>query len=1339
MYVKGSKGIIRHLILVVTLVISFGLFGSLGAQDVTPTPTPTDVSPTLVPTDAPTEPPTVAPTDVPPTLAPTDVPPTDVPPTLAPTDVPTDTQPTVAPTDAPTQDTSIQMTPTDVLPTDVPTQDTTTPVTPTDTATQDVTADVTETATPEVTAAPTVASEPPVFNFADGTTFTVDPTQPMVVQGTVSDSLGMVTVMGVSASGTITLTTTPPTETSAPFTTLVTVSYTPAADFSGQDNALLTAINQAGVQATITLSFNIAPPVTPTLIPTPSVEPMKELIIQYNPSDSEETIQAMLASINAVEEDRLPQIGAMRILVPESISQPSMAMATMQSTSMAQLAGISHAEVNSMYHLSYTPNDQLLPQQWGMSNTTGGIYASYAWDIANRRGAGVVVAVVDSGVDLQHPDLASQIVRGGWDFYNDDSNPDDDIGHGTHVAGIIAAQANNRGVGVAGVAFGAKILPIKVCGELGCPVYFIAEGIIYAVDKGARIINISLGGIEDSTTLHGAVNYALSHNVVVVAAAGNTGCVYLPDPSVCPNTVEYPAFYPGVISVGAHDSNGDTWNFNDPASIPPIHEGSTYNSNVLISAPGVGILSDFPVELDTSDGTPDGYTMASGTSMATAYVSGTAALLMGNNVAQTPATVRDALICGAEDAGDPGWDPHYGYGRLKADLSLNWRDNSASCTVTLPNDDFQSAARITRLPFSMTQAVSDRSVTEQASDPQICGIAPEQTLWYTYYNRSDGYYQFTTLGSSYNNVIGVFRGSEGALTSVGCTTTMQLAVPLSGRQTYYIAVGTNGTAVNDQMLQFRINPVITRSNADYQEVSTVIAYVGMWSRTRFLDASGRYTEQTSDPSAGAAFSFRGLSFDYVRTVGPDHGAVQIYINGSLATTVSNRAAIVKSNQVTTIAVPNVGAGNWNTVYIKPDSSVNGVVDIDRIRTYDFDTNTRQYMVTSIADDGNIALRYSNNDWSHIPGGSFYNSLTQTSTANATVTFRFRGNTLTLFRTTGPSGSFSDMQVTIDNVLMPTVSNTSPTLGINPYTIDNLAVSDHVAVITNVGNNSGTIQLDAVQAANRGSMRAGATYDDRAPYISYRGTWTDAYIVGAYARTTRSLDAGSEASFQFSGNNLCIGYELPNAPFAVYIDGTSVGTIAENSVGLGFTVWCLENDEHVVTSDTLHYVQIVVGTGTTATTLPLDYVKPMRYNILTAARRIVQETDPAFMYGTPADWIRLTSAANSPGGFRPQGGALMDTTIDNSTITFYINGTGFILYTAIGPSRGCWMTNVDGVDGEPIDLAVDNYHYRPLGYGISGLTPGIHRIQLTSDTDCSSFFSGLDPDFPVDFDAIRVFP
>lgn len=253
--------------------------------------------------------------------------------------------------------------------------------------------------------------------------------------------------------------------------------------------------------------------------------------------------------------------------------------------------------------------DPLAEEQWGMTM----LGTSVAW--GTSRGAGTVVAVVDSGVDADHPDLAGAVLPGINTRVNrgDTSSPGRDVnGHGTHVAGVIAARADN-GEGGSGVAPEASILPIKVLDKYGGGwVSDVTEGIIWAVDHGADVINLSLGG-DDSNLIRSAVEYALGSGTVVVAAAGNEAT----------DTPSYPAALDGVLSVAAIDSDGK------PAGY------SNYGSTIDLQAPGDQILSSVP----------GGYETMSGTSMAAPFVSGAAALVhsaqpAGDTAATLLATAR---------------------------------------------------------------------------------------------------------------------------------------------------------------------------------------------------------------------------------------------------------------------------------------------------------------------------------------------------------------------------------------------------------------------------------------------------------------------------------------------------------------------------------------------------------------------------------------------------------------------------------------------------------------------------------------------------------------------------
>ena len=313
--------------------------------------------------------------------------------------------------------------------------------------------------------------------------------------------------------------------------------------------------------------------------------------------------------------------------------------------SLKKEKGVIYAEQNAYaYAFNFVPNDPYYSYQWHMTR----IEMEKAWEIT--QGEGVVVAIIDTGVKQSLEDLANTNFTTGYDFVNNDNDPTDDEGHGSHVCGTIA-QSTNNGVGVTGIAYKATIMPVKVLDQNGSGSYDdIADGIYYAVDNGADIINMSLGGSADLQVLKDAVDYAWNHGVVVVCAAGNEN-------SSAPS---YPAAYENSISVAA------------TTSIDTRASYSNYGSTIDIAAPGGdtgdnnGDGYDDMILQNTFGSSGEGYYFYAGTSMASPHVAGVAALIKSVNPSLTNAEIRNILESTAEDLGDPGWDQYFGYGLVDA-------------------------------------------------------------------------------------------------------------------------------------------------------------------------------------------------------------------------------------------------------------------------------------------------------------------------------------------------------------------------------------------------------------------------------------------------------------------------------------------------------------------------------------------------------------------------------------------------------------------------------------------------------------------------------------------------
>jgi serine protease len=286
-------------------------------------------------------------------------------------------------------------------------------------------------------------------------------------------------------------------------------------------------------------------------------------------------------------------------------------------------------------HIDAAANDPLITQQWGIFATG----ADRIWSVTT--GKGITVAVVDSGSG-PHPDLAENLLPGRSFFSSveaQDGNDIDASGHGSHVAGIIAAVANN-GIGGSGVAPQAKILPIKVLDQAGQgDARDVAAGVRYAVDNGAKVINLSLGGATESTSLTQAIQYATDKGALVVAAAGNGGATDRP---------KWPASLDLTLAVTAVDQGNAVTTFDQRGDY------------IDIAAPGAGILS-------TAKGD---YVALSGTSMAAAFIAGAAALLFAAESRISNAQVRDILLRTATDIGDPGQDQTFGAGLVNLVAAL---------------------------------------------------------------------------------------------------------------------------------------------------------------------------------------------------------------------------------------------------------------------------------------------------------------------------------------------------------------------------------------------------------------------------------------------------------------------------------------------------------------------------------------------------------------------------------------------------------------------------------------------------------------------------------------------
>lgn len=331
---------------------------------------------------------------------------------------------------------------------------------------------------------------------------------------------------------------------------------------------------------------------------------------------------------------------------------------------------VKFVEKNFVLEPAFSPTDPQFLAQWHLPQ----IQAPDAWD--TTQGIGAVIAILDSGIDATHPDFAGKLVA-GYNTYSNNSTTSDQYGHGTEVAGAAGALTDN-GVGIAGVAGAAPIMPVRVTDSTGrATSASLANGIVWAADHGARIVNLSFSGVAGNTTIRTAAEYAVNHGTLVVAAAGNCGCVdSTPD-------------NPFILSVSATDENDGVASF---SSTGPF---------VDLSAPGSNILTTERFGL---------YGAVSGTSLSSPIVAGVAGLMVAANPALTPALVTQLLEETAVGSGS--YDPSFGYGRINASAAV-----SAAVGFTPPADTTPPTLAMTAPLYGAS--VSGMAVVDVTADDNV--------------------------------------------------------------------------------------------------------------------------------------------------------------------------------------------------------------------------------------------------------------------------------------------------------------------------------------------------------------------------------------------------------------------------------------------------------------------------------------------------------------------------------------------------------------------------------------------------------------------------------------------
>lgn len=563
---------------------------------------------------------------------------------------------------------------------------------------------------------------------------------------------------------------------------------------------------------------------------------------------------------------------------------------------------VKFAEVDQLMPVAGAANDPYYTSEWHLPD----VGAPTAWNYAT--GSGIVIAILDTGVDGTHPDLASQMVP-GWNFYNNNSNTADTNGHGTAVAGTAAAATNNS-VGVASVAGGAKIMPVVIADPTGWAYWStVAQGITWAADHGARVVSLSYQGASASSTIQSAASYLRSKGGVLFVAAGNTGAI--------DNT---PAT--SLMMVVSAVQQGDT-----------LASFSSFGSFVDISAPGNNIIT-------TKMG--GGYWNCWGTSFATPIVAATAALILSERPDFTPAQVDATLESTATDLGAPGYDIYYGYGDVNATAALQ----QAASAPLAPAPDTTAPTVAIASPTGGTVS-GTVSVSVNASDNVgvahvdllVSGavVATDTTAPYLF-----GWNSANVANGSVTLTAAAYDAAGNSAVSSPVTVTVSNVVappPDTTPPTVSIASPSGGTVSGNVAVSVNASDNVGVARVDLLVNGATVATsnVGPWQFTwdsstvpngaatltaRAYDAAGNLATSSAvslNVSNGASASVSDTTPPVVTITSPSNGSTVVSKVASIkasATDNSGAAGITQRLYIDTALVSTVQGGalsyNWNT-------------------------------------------------------------------------------------------------------------------------------------------------------------------------------------------------------------------------------------------------------------------------------------------------------------------------------------------------------------------------------------------------------------------------------------------
>jgi hypothetical protein len=526
----------------------------------------------------------------------------------------------------------------------------------------------------------------------------------------------------------------------------------------------------------------------------------------------------IIATLGARDAGELPNIGVHILDLPYQADEAGFAQA------MAQRPEVEFAELDRILApAGVAPNDPWYPNEWSLTKVS----APDAWVVTTGT-SNITIAILDTGVETTHPDLAAKIVP-GWNFYDNNSNTSDVVGHGTMVAGTAAASSNN-GQGVASVAWGCSIMPIRISDLNGYATYSAAaNGLTWAADHGARVANISYI-MTDSSTVTSAASYFQSKGGVVAISAGNN------------TTFDSSADNQSVLTVTAMSSSD------------VLYSWSNTGNNVDLAAPGF-------VYTTIRGG---GYSSASGTSVAAPIVAGVAALVLSANPTLSGSQVQDILKQSADDFGSAGWDPSYGWGRVNAAHAVALAAGGGSGDATTPGVGFSSPANGSTVSgtISVTVSASDNiGVSSVSLSVDGVSLATDVASPYTFTWNTTGLANGT-------HTLGALAADAAGNTAVASISVMVNNTVDSSPPTIRILSPTDGSPVSGMV------SVMVSTSDDASLVTRVELYVDGVLRTTSTSAPFTTKWNTRKEKSGSHL-LQSKAYDALGKVGSSAG-VTVY-------------------------------------------------------------------------------------------------------------------------------------------------------------------------------------------------------------------------------------------------------------------------------------------------------------------------------------------------------------------------------------------------------------------------------------------------------------------------------